>query len=524
MTHRAHRHYVVLPLLLLVTVCSTIAGTRGVQRASSDLIADNALLPLASGGSIDIDPGSIWVSDERGGELKSGAVLVHSSAPVIAYVNTLRITMLGGAVFLSKDASSVTVAAISAPVLVQDGETFIAVPAGMQWKTGKEHLPTLKVGIPAWLAARRVSPLPGRFLSEQQRRAMELPSATLLPEAHDGPVPSSEAFLDAGQLPQAAARSMEERRKSVLGILRFAIEHDDVKAVQNLLLRHDLGDIWESQSARDVIAALLFTSPRSVALQQLLLPAVASDPDLLLLSSLLSITDTVSWTLPTDAFGMERLAARALAFPFGDTGTDAGRELPLQRWGEDIHVLLETETYSPQALKSVIGIFGPLAILREQQGYPERARLLAKILLEHGKKVQGELDREADGILASLRKLDTVDIHTMSEPASSVVDSASASSSSALGAGVEFDRRETERQARSALLQAGAIISLETRIVPESADIARIENIVFGGTDRDRTVSFDLNLHRGLAAHIIDGTDEYPYAMPWGDFVRWMQR
>jgi hypothetical protein len=311
--------------------------------------------------------------------------------------------------------------------------------------------------------------------------------------------------------------------ETVLGILRNSIEHDDSDALQQLLLRADLGPLWVSLRARNVVASLLIGTPRSLLLQQLLLPILAEDPDLLTLSSLHPSIGTVSWTLSSKHLGMERLAARALAFPFADTGTDAHRGLSWQRWGEDMGTFLQSEKYAPEVLRSVIGLLGPLAILREQQGYPERSRLLAQVLLEHAKRVQGEMDQETLAVLESLRRLDAVGIHELSTQASSAHSSSSAALSSA-GAAAKFDQALVERRARDLLQQGGAIISLETRIIPESGSSARVENIVFGGTDRDRTVSFDLELDHGEVQHITDGAEEYPYAMPWQDFVRWMCR
>jgi hypothetical protein len=306
----------------------------------------------------------------------------------------------------------------------------------------------------------------------------------------------------------------------VLGMLRYHVEQEDTEAVQQLLLHADLADVWKTQRAHTVIAILLLGTPQPVSQQQLLLSVLSADADLLLLCSLHPLVSSVCWTLPPDSLGTERSAARAFAFPFTDTGTDAHRGLMWQRWGEGLSTLLQSEKYAPEALRSVIGLLGPLALAREEQGYPERSRLLAQVLLESAKHMQGEMDSETLHILDQLRRFDSVDLRVQPEKISTVQVSDSSSSIEP----ESFNSVDTEYRARAVLLAAGAIISLETRIIPESAQEARIENIVFGGVDRDRTVSFLLRLDRSEVRQITEGTEEYPYAMPWEDFVRWMQR
>jgi hypothetical protein len=130
------------------------------------------------------------------------------------------------------------------------------------------------------------------------------------------------------------------------------------------------------------------------------------------------------------------------------------------------------------------------------------------------------MDPETVSILEALRRLDSVDVRVKPIEISSVQVSDSSSSMEP----ESFDPLEAEHRARAFLLAAGAIISLETRIIPESAQEARIEDIVFGGVDRDRTVSFLLQLNSREVRQITEGTQEYPYAMPWEDFVHWMRR
>jgi hypothetical protein len=140
MTYNPHRHYVVLPVLLLLTVCSTIAGTYSGSTTMPAELKGNPYIALPSGGSVEVSSGGRFERNDAGGELIAGTALVQSLAPVVVRAGNLRMTILGGAAFLSRDDDSVTVAAVSTPVLVQDGETFLAVPAGMQWKTGAKRL------------------------------------------------------------------------------------------------------------------------------------------------------------------------------------------------------------------------------------------------------------------------------------------------------------------------------------------------------------------------------------------------
>lgn len=510
-----HRHSVVLPLLALLLAVSAMGAQKSIP-LNAQSAHGLSVHALASGGSADIAAGSIWQDGYGEALLDEGSALVHSTAPAVVRIGSLRATVLGGGAFFSRDDASVTVAAVTGPVLVEAGKAFVAVPVGMQWTLYGDVLPLIEDGADAWIAARTLSPLPDRFLREERNALAALSASYDLPASIDGDVPQVPVAVLTLQLSEALKRRSEEWREKVLGVLRSRIEREDIAAVQEILQRNDLADIRSSPHFTAVLMELALATT-SVAMQQTLLPVLATDPDTLLLLTLEPSLTDVAWTMESGHMGTERTAARVLAFPFADTVAGAGRGFAWGRWREDFGTFLASFENPRDAAIGSLDVLGRLATLRDRQGYPERARLLAHALLEHAGAISSDA-RGAD-TLEQLRNLDRVSASTSSV---SVVVSAPVASSAA--SEHSFDPALTQARARAILQSAGALVSLQTRITAEAEAIARIDDIVFGGSGIDRTVSFLLDTERRQVSGITEGSETFPFPMPWEDFVSWVTR
>ena len=521
MPHPSHRHSIILPLLTL-----SILGTGFAARSSLRMQAVSA--PLLSHGQTLITHASgvqgILLEGARMDETKAipelleGSALIASHAPVELRAGAFRIQSLGGGYHITKSGNGITVAALTAPVLLTKGALRAVVPAGMQWKTMGESLPLWKEGEQAWMDARAVRPLPKRFRDEQSQRLQTILIKNSLPEARVQIPLKPEAGV--AELPEAGNRRAAEWSESVLGVLRSRVESDDTLTVQELLLRPDLAEAFSTPRARGIAAALLFSEDRSSAMQQQLLPILLSQSDLWLLLSLHPSVSTVTWTLPSPAHDGETAALRFLLFPYADRSDAAGHASAWSRWQEELLASVQASADSASIGSELIVRLGALAESREEGGYPARARLIAAALFSLSKNIPS-VSPEARKTLSILERLDRVEGQVLADPTSSspveapeIMDAPEAL----------FDALFVESQAREMLRSAAAAFSLETRVIPLNPHSALVEKIVFAGNGRDRTLDFTLDIARGEISRIREKGEEYAYALPIAAFVEWIRR
>jgi hypothetical protein len=451
--------------------------------------------------------------------LEEGSALIATNAPVQLRVGAYTLLSVGGGYHVTKSGNAVTVAALSAPVLVSVGSLRAAVPAGTQWRIQGETMPRWDAGIAAWMDARKVTSLPRRFAAEQQKALNAIVVHSILPDPQTEAQTFTPAIFPA--LPEALDRRKEKWIESVLGALRHHVDADDAVKVQQLLLRQDLAEAFSADRAKAVATALLFTTQCSVAMQQQLLPLLLDNPDLWLLLSLHPQVSTVVWTLPAPQHGGEAEAVRLLSFPYADIGDDAGNAVAWDRWEEGLRASVLAAKEPASVAGELIVRLGRLAIDREQEGYPERARSIAHALRALQNTLQESISPETTAVVNELSRLDRVDVRLSAEAASPVAASTAIAESPAFK--TSFDLALTESQVRAFLRGAGAAFSLETRIIPVEAHRAHIENIVFAGATHDRTFSMTIDIVNNEISAIREGEEEYPYAMPMGAFLEWIR-
>ncbi|TSC60808.1 MAG: hypothetical protein Greene041662_40 [Candidatus Peregrinibacteria bacterium Greene0416_62] len=520
-----HRHYVILPLLAL-SVLGT--GAMALHGSSPALTAVSTPVGSSQGEIFDLSGMHGMLLDgarmNMSGDLpilEAGSVLITANQPAQLQVAAFTLTVLGGGYHVTKSGDAVTVAALTAPVLVEAGTTLRAVvPAGMQWRSAGNGLTLWGDGIAAWMDARKVTALPKRFLEEQRDALRTIPVRDLLPEPQTSVSVFAEASLP--ELPEAEARRREKWVEEVLGVLRFSVEAEDAANVQKLLLQPDLAEAFSTVRAQSIASTLLFRAKRTTALEQQLLPLLTKDPDLWLLLSLHPAVSTVVWTLQAPEHSSEVEAVRLLSFPFADISDDPAHAAPWNRWEEGIIASVAAAKNPESIAQELIMRLGKLALEREVDGYPERARFIARALKTLGAPVKDSLSLEAQEMLQHLSQLDSVDIRAMTETEAPVA--AVRSISASVNADASFDASFVESRTRSILRDAGAAFSLETRIIPVSATRALVENIVFAGSIRDRTLTFTLDVERSEVLGIHEGMTEYPYAMPIQAFAEWVRK
>lgn len=521
MPHPSHRHWVVLPFLMLSILgsgpASIPSGSVGIAAVTAMTDAEESV-DFPSGAQAALSEGAELDVKSDPPELRQGSVLISTHAPLRLRAGAFTLLSAGGGFHVTKNGDAVTVVALTAPVLVVVGPARAAVPAGMQWRSSGESLALWESGIDAWMDSRAVTDLPKRFVAEQEERLHALAVQDTLPSPRAHLNPFAEATLP--ELSQARERRRDQWVEEILGVLRGRVEANDAAGVQEMLLFTDLAEALKSGRASEVASMLLFAAPRDIAMQQLLLPLLARDPDLWLLLSLHPAVSTVLWTLPAPSHDGEHAAVRLLSFPYADVGDEAANAAAWGRWEEALLAAIRASPDGESITNALVVRLGALALEREEGGYPARARCLARALASLAKGRTADLSPRAMHALAELSTLDRV--ATVDPPASKPEPDEHPAASSSVEK--RFDGSAVEARARHLLQSAGAAFTLQTRIIPLNADRALVEHVVFAGRTRDHAFTFTLDVTRNAVLEIREGTTEYPYALPMEAFTEWIRK
>jgi hypothetical protein len=100
--------------------------------------------------------------------LHDGALLVSAKSLATIAAGDWTVSALDGAFYLTQSQQSLTVAALSAPVLVSDGDAMVLIPVGSQWRA--EALSPLPDGIASWKSMQEMKVLPADFIRKELQK------------------------------------------------------------------------------------------------------------------------------------------------------------------------------------------------------------------------------------------------------------------------------------------------------------------------------------------------------------------
>lgn len=186
-SHKArlkHRWMLVLPLYLAFVGLSLSPWARAEivteePEVWQRLTSEDAALPFSQDADIRgfLEARGIAQLHGRMIELLQGSVIVQSQDMVSVRVEGTELAGINGAFEVSQS-PTLTVIALTTPVLVQRGDARHIVPTGYQWRM-TDGITPLTGDLSSWLAARRMQPLPGHFIEQTLARlhTLDVPSA-----------------------------------------------------------------------------------------------------------------------------------------------------------------------------------------------------------------------------------------------------------------------------------------------------------------------------------------------------------
>ena len=493
-TH-AHRHLFVAPAFALLLLLS-LSGSRNLLGAMLSP-SHEGIRVIAAEGSL-IDAPIAVVQETRDGYLilSQGSVLALGEGKVTLKTPDATVTGLGGGYFVARNSQTLTVAALTTPVLIRTTHAALLVPIGTQWRGNPAELVLRSAGINEWAAARVVQEFPADFMKDKWTRLEALSGyaadVALLPKkATSAPAPL--ALDDVIRMKAARIRAQSKFELRFLGYVRMLLEGGRSADALAQLQSAEGKAVLKSKAAQMYGPALLkrFTSDTGVAMA--LLQGLQSSADIALVASMHPRTRTFAWTLMPPTLSEEDHLLRIATFPQSDLLPEAAADLAVTKWMEEVMAFMPKAN---EELRTYLSTLWTNVVLRARAlDYPERtARYNATLKVVFGK---------------------SVNIAKLAEP------SALHGAAPAKQEGPSLSNEEILMRVKNLLRQKGVLFTIESKIEPMAPASARISQIVIPSSSGDRMFSLELNVVTLQVKNVVLAGQRLPHAVTLDAFSEW---
>jgi hypothetical protein len=516
----SHRTLVALPVMAVVCVLSL----RGAVSRHAQVLPE--ALPIQVGqtpASFTLDHGMTVIGLPgasfqlaRVPYIENGEVLV--AARGMSHVNAGNVHMQGwrGAFSVVNDADSLTVVALTTPVLVaQNAERFL-IPMGSQARLTSPLAP-LEEGADAWIASRHFLPLPVHYL--QERLDMVKDSAMAQKSRSSSEVIALPNFVDALRTDAAMERAIEEEDEALRAQLMTALEQADAQAIHTLLLAKDAERMLRTTDA-DTLATMASMAIESDTLS-LFLPSLLKNEDMLLLASVHPLLRDGSWMLGATELSPSSRLSRIAMFPSANLSSRAASQLATDRWRDEVSsVLKEQGEHAPALLQALLPYWADALQKQVALGLPERVQRSATALQSLATPYRDALNAESQELLSSLLALPNKLMDVRLEASSVNTQSASSAASIASHSSAATADADTMIEA---LLKAGGMRVPQTFVRPLSATTLQVRDMLFATPNGDKPFAFTFDAAKGEILNVIIEGKTLPYAVELQKFVEWIK-
>lgn len=507
---KSHRHYVAAPLFAAVLLLST--GGAYLHSASTASVMDTSAMVIVPG-PFSLPSGEYGVAGEKTvAALVDGSIELQNGSLILASTNLAKVTahgwamaVFGGAVWVDAGASSTTLVALSAPVLIRHANETFLLPMGYQVVLSEQ----------ADIASLRPQKAPAGFLREHLLNLSEIAQpAPDLPAANPESV---EAFASRplSLLPGAGRRDLETWANTAVARLRFIVETnpaDPAEFMQDALWN----DLAMSSAGREASIQLLGLAARSPSFVMRILP-MTRDHDLSLLGFFHPDLRTAAWvTMDPAAMETQDLRFAVENLPKGDGGQGELSPILIDRWEIAAAELLASNREAAPVAESLVSSTVPW-IRRLEQEYPERFERYADALRTVLEPVQDQMLPETQETLASLEQ-PQLPVFETQEPVAQKSQPSSASSSSPVA-----HPEALLSQTRTLLSGIGAVYSTVTTLSAREDGTVLVEGILFSSRDGEHVYSFVLNPAAQTLTQILRDGKKLPFDSGLEGFGGWVR-
>lgn len=492
---RRHRLFVVFPVFLLLLTLS-VQGER--MRAS-----------VSRAGNVQET-------------LTQGSLLAASEGIVEVHAGDFSLLGWAGGFSVTVEKGTVSVAALTTPVLIRGPTGRMLVPVRAQWKG--EHLPAYSGDAAAWLAPRSLKALPPAYIEEHITMLRALPSRSMVESsAQEENISNLLSFL---RLPAARTRLTGERSAKEVVSLASLLEAGRKEELLSRIQQADAVQLLASPEAEPLLPILLKdAAEQGMALW--FLPAFVRDEDRLLLASLHPLLTATTWA---SAFPVvpspEGVLLRVLMMPVADVLPEGFGNLAIDHWGSTLRTFLLEQDHPENVLRDLLPMLHASLRHYPDLGYPERAKHYADVLLRaiapwrfHLEGLSLLVDLEA----MAHHPLPPKIMGTMS--ASSARSSPAASAASSISSVSLLSDEDIRTHAEAALQGVGALFTAQTQIVRiDGKNATRVTSIAFPTPQGDRLVAFSYDVERDVVFDASQDGRPLPYDVPLRSYIEWLQR
>lgn len=518
-----HRLTIFAPLLVAV-IGSTVAASsawsvtgelsqHAVFRATATQPLDVALSPAVV---VRLMPGAMVERiDEHHLRLIVGSVLVAADADAALWVGGMSLRGWHGSFFVTRGTDSVTVAAVSTPVVIAQNGAWHVVPVGMQWRG--ERLASFDEGRATWLQSRTLAPVPMIFLLDQLRAAKNLLS--LLPPAASGSVGLSLPVLSSLQLPRAAYTSRLRSEQERLEDLAVALRHDAGQAME-MLDAPDLQTLLRSPRAQSSLPAILAAAISSGASPTGALLLLLQDPVFLLLADFhpalrsLALAVAAQRMLSSDQQQIVRFF-----LPVSDTLRDPLPYSAIIGW----RALWDTDEQRA-SLDSAAPFFRSSLEHLSTLLLADRVERWSQAMIDVILPAHESLTSDGQDALRAIERMHAAPLILPPLTASSV-DAATAvvyGDDPHLFAAVDVERHLMD--VRDVLSQRGFMMLPRTVFTHHADGSVTVQGIVLAARDHDAELTFRIDPETLMVGLLQPDGTQYPNDMSLDDYVAWVKR
>lgn len=493
--------------------------------------------------------GSLDVKDGRP-ELLGGGALVASRG--IVWLKTGDAALLGfrGGMYVHRSESTVTVSALSTPVLLRRHGFVAFVPQGGQATWTLTDLPTVPDHHRTLELTDAISAIDGDFLRDQLQDLQTLTSVDAREEGKtvaDRVISAGTDLLAFLRLPAAAHRLQTSDLALAFDRIDELLHTNDVEALRAFLADDAVSRylLTSPETSRRLPGALRLASNRPALLSSLY-PFV-SDPDFQLLAALHPSLRSAAWASPVRAEdGGDVALLRVLLFPLSDTLPEAATDGVVRRWGEALQAQIQAADEPAAVLTGLFPAMNRFVAQTSRFGYPDRlSRLLDAFSAAIGPEEESLTDQQRS-LLASWTSvaasplLETAAEAVSSSSSVASSDGSSSSSSSEDGSDLEEVMKTFGRAAptvtgslssedggvlaatvRDELVAAGALLTVQTKIEAVGRDHVAVSQVVFSGPSGDHFYGFEYEPSAKTLTGITRDGQEQLFGMTLGDFLTW---
>ncbi|MBU0766612.1 hypothetical protein KKF55_02405 [Patescibacteria group bacterium] len=513
---RRHRHFLFAPILALLVVLTISQSKSLMANVGTDVLTNNNneeihVVELSDETKVMLFKGA-GIEDEH---ITNGQALVSTQGYVSVEAGPYVLKSVAGGFHVTVRDQVVTVAAISAPVLVQWEDQVVLVPVGLQWR-GREKLVSLNEGMETWFTARKLKTVPIDFRREQLTRLSSFDHTSTDVSRLNTSLLNQ--VMEPFQLSASRERSQELRGDALLDQISLYVTGGDQESAHALLMREEVQGLLLSDRGISALAALLSDVSEDPLLSREILTSLLLDVRLWLLLSVHPDFRSVVWSMERPALTKEEDMVYLITLPQSDILPDGLQSIVLERWQLNLSDAVEVMEDPSTFLAHLFDLLIDLVDSFHRREYPQRASLLTNLLLELVDLHSGTISDEQRDKLLELKHFERVDVSLMETE--EVIEDVQEEPKEEEGLTPDEVKSRTYELLRS----VGALFTVETVIEEISPVAASVRGILFSTSDGERSFEFQLNVLSGEVFGIVQNGEASPFSLPLEEFAVWARK